>query len=316
MGLTVNVLPASNGECIWIRYGEEDYTNIIVDAGPASSSKGFRDIIDKIVEKGEVVDLLILTHIDDDHIKGFVKYIEKRECTEIKEIWLNGEPKESVGYQTHSAKNIGSLVEVIKAKKMNITTPILQGKVKPINDGEIVVITPTQDAVDKVATEIAKYTPHSSVKRCGKTIDQILEKDKFELDTSDTNKASISFVFSYKGESIAFLGDAYPGDVIEGKNKYCQEKNISLVKLAHHGSKYNTNLELLECMQTDKFIISRKSLGYKETIARIIKSTDSAIIYCNYNWWDEHNIFNEEDKIKYIDTKKIQMICQNEIIIL
>lgn len=314
MGLTLNVLPASNGECIWIRYGEKKYTNIIVDAGPASFAKGFRELIDKIVEKREIVDLLILTHIDDDHIKGFMKYIEERECAEIKEIWLNGEPKDAVGYQVHSPRNVGGLVDLIKGKNIKLTTPILEGRIKKINDAEIIVMTPTQEVVDEVAAEIAKYTPHCSEEVNKKTIDQILEEDQFVEDKSDTNKASISFVLCYKGKNIAFLGDAHPRDVIEGKKRYCEKMDIELVKLAHHGSKYNTNLELLECMKASKFIVSRKSSGHKETIARITNSIDNAIVYCNYNWWDEHNFFQKEDKIKYIDTKKIQLVCQNEIV--
>lgn len=313
MELTLNVLPALNGECIWIRFGEKNYTNIIVDSGPAAFAKGFRDLIDIIKENGETVDLLILTHIDDDHIKGFAKYIEKREGTAIKEVWLNGEPRGLVGYQAHSLANIGSLVNFIKEKKINLTTPILEGDVRQINDAEIIVITPNIDAVNKVSMEIANYIPHSSVRRLEKTIDQILEDDKFESDNSDTNKASISFILSYNGKNIAFLGDSHPEDVIEGMNRYCKGKHIDIIKLAHHGSKHNTNLELLECMKADQFIISRKSLGYKETIARIIKSRDNATIYCNYNWWNENDIFHEEDKVKYIYTKKIRMICQNEI---
>ena len=116
--LEIRIEKAFNGECIWLHFGEEKKTNIIIDSGPAMFVNGFREVIETIKNRNEKVDLLIFTHIDNDHILGFNNYIKNNDCSIIKKIWLNGNGisvyKKN---QLLSPKNVGTLVDEIKKKK-------------------------------------------------------------------------------------------------------------------------------------------------------------------------------------------------------
>lgn len=314
MGLEIRIGKAYKGDSIWIRYGEKKKTNILIDSGPASFSLKFKEIIYKIKQYGENIDLLILTHIDNDHIMGFKKYISngKNDFKIIKNIWLNGEG--SLAYRTnqqHSPNNITKLVDLIKEKNINLKSPIYEGHQESINGALLKVITPKYESILKVAQIIDKHNLHKS--NIGyKDIDEIIISDKYKCDCSDSNEASISFVFLYKGKKIAFLGDAHAEDVIYGKNKYFLNEKFDLVKIAHHGSKYNTSYDLLNSLKCEKFIISSKGPIDKETIARITNYCDSAIIYCNYEWWKGNNYFSLKDKEKYITNKRL-VICEKTL---
>jgi len=50
-----------------------------------------KDIIDLIKERKEIIDLLILTHVDDDHIGGILKWFENDESAYslIGKVWFN-----------------------------------------------------------------------------------------------------------------------------------------------------------------------------------------------------------------------------------
>ena len=307
MSIEIKVEQAYKGDCIHLRYGDKHKTNIIIDSGPGHFEKGFSDLICKIRDAGETVDLLILTHIDNDHIMGFKRYISKgkSDTNLIKKIWLNGEGVKFYSKnQTHSARNISNLVSEIKRKNIEIVTPIQEGYEEYLNGAHLKVITPKSEDILNVAQIIDRNKLNSSKRIINyPNLDEIINEDRYEKDSSDTNKASISFVFSYEDKKIAFLGDAHAEDVIEGKIKYFSGQDIDMVKISHHGSKYNTNCELLKNFGCSKFIISTKGPVDKETIARIIKNSSGAKVYCNYDWWTLKKYFSEEDENKYILNK-------------
>ena len=101
MTTTVRLLEASYGDAILVSHSKESETfNLLIDGGPAKTF-GFgpggrrpgplRIALDEIKERHQNVDLVILTHIDSDHIKGLIKafefdgYLSKL----AKQVWLN-----------------------------------------------------------------------------------------------------------------------------------------------------------------------------------------------------------------------------------
>lgn len=315
MSIEIRVEKAFNGDCIWMRYGNVKKANIIIDSGPGIFKNGFKKIIDDIRNKKEEVDLLILTHIDNDHILGAKNYIAKNSCEVIKKIWLNGEGVNVYSNnQLLSPKNVGKLVEMIKEKGIELITPIYEGHEEIINGGELKVITPKKESVLEVAKLVDKFNLDSS--NCRSTdLETLYLEDKYEEENTPTNKASISVIFQYEDKKIAFLGDSVATDVIEGLNKYFSGDKMDLVKIAHHGSKHNTNCDLIRKLGANKFIISKQRKVDKETIARIVNCFEKSKIYCNYNWWRNTNYFSKNDKVKYIDTGRLAIDEQNLIVI-
>lgn len=109
--MKIKFLKALNGDATLISFKEgEQSRNILIDGGmPATYiQKGrngkfeygeLKDIIDIIRERDERIDLLILTHVDDDHIGGVLKWFEKDKDAHklIEKVWFNsgsGHPTE------------------------------------------------------------------------------------------------------------------------------------------------------------------------------------------------------------------------------
>lgn len=312
MSANIFIEKAFNGDCIWLRYGENTKYNIIIDSGPGIFAKKFKQLIDKIVDNNEFIDLLLFTHIDDDHINGFRKSISSIDCKYIKKIWINGNREHYYDNQSHSPKNIGSLIEAIKNKNIDVITPILGGIIEKVGEATLTVLTPSYEDMINVSKLIENSMPHSEDNKYSLSIDDLKSLDKYKPDNSDTNKASISFIFSYLDQNIAFLGDAHAEDVVYGISKYWDDRGINMVKLSHHGSKYNTDNKLLNTIKSKKFIISKKSPVHKETISRIINYEENVEVYCNYDWWTRTNFFTLQDKEKYLDSKKLNMFVLGE----
>lgn len=69
MGMEVYMLQAGIGDCILVRCGEgEKKINILIDSGQGASV--FEKAIRKIKRNNEKIDMLVLTHDDNDHVKG------------------------------------------------------------------------------------------------------------------------------------------------------------------------------------------------------------------------------------------------------
>ena len=64
---------AGKGECIRIHFGAGK--NLFVDAGTRRFGTRFRQICEEIISSGETLDLLVLTHSDDDHIGGITSLL-------------------------------------------------------------------------------------------------------------------------------------------------------------------------------------------------------------------------------------------------
>ena len=90
--VNIKAFPARGGESILISLDGINKTNILIDCGYKSTYKLIKKELIKIRERGEKLDLLVLTHIDNDHINGarsiLQDYIEGNIC-DILEIWIN-----------------------------------------------------------------------------------------------------------------------------------------------------------------------------------------------------------------------------------
>ncbi len=92
---SVTLLPALHGDCIWIEYGEDGDTHyVLVDGGPVAAFPALRAHIEAIPQERREVELLVVTHIDADHIDGVVKLLRHPEVgLKYREVWFNGWPQ-------------------------------------------------------------------------------------------------------------------------------------------------------------------------------------------------------------------------------
>ena len=89
--LRVQVLPAFNGACVMLSFvdGAGVKRNILIDGGtPATYLKTLKSFYKNLANH---IDLLVITHIDDDHIGGIIKLFEDDalDKAKIKKVWFN-----------------------------------------------------------------------------------------------------------------------------------------------------------------------------------------------------------------------------------
>ncbi len=76
--IKVHMLPAEEGDFIWMEYGDEEkYSHVLIDGGVSVTGNVYAKIVQEIYERNENIDAIILTHIDYDHIQGVINAIEQ-----------------------------------------------------------------------------------------------------------------------------------------------------------------------------------------------------------------------------------------------
>jgi beta-lactamase superfamily II metal-dependent hydrolase len=89
----IEMLPAAHGDCLWLEYGTgESVHRILVDGGPGHCYPALRERILHLAPDNRRFDLLVVTHIDADHIEGIVRLLQDAEALhcEFDRIWFNG----------------------------------------------------------------------------------------------------------------------------------------------------------------------------------------------------------------------------------
>ena len=348
--MKINFLKANNGDAIHISYCGK---NIIIDTGVGStySSKvggrakrygQLKDVIDEIISKEEKIDLLVITHWDDDHIGGVLRWfnenIESAKAL-IQQVWFNSGILINKYFDSQDASENNDMLNI---SNNNPNTSIRQGiafEEYLIGNGlsyEIIstknsiidccdnikftILSPTEDELKKLLCEWKRspYNPNTSILTdYDKSFDELLQKE-FSEDTAIHNGSSIVFILEIEGKKMLFLGDSFPSVIVSSLKRLGYTKNnkldIEFMKVSHHGSKANTSNELLDLIECDKFIIStdgsKHGLPNKETLVRIISKYPYCSIYLNYISL-KNKIFTEEeldtDKFKLLDTGELNI---------
>jgi beta-lactamase superfamily II metal-dependent hydrolase len=87
----VTMLPAREGDAIWIEYGDREAPHrILVDGGMASTWDAALEQRFRGLETDERVELLMVSHVDRDHIGGVLKILDDDDAPKkIGEVWVN-----------------------------------------------------------------------------------------------------------------------------------------------------------------------------------------------------------------------------------
>ncbi len=89
----LEMLPAAHGDCLWIEYGDgREVHRILIDGGPAHAYPALRERILHLPADERHFDLLVITHIDADHIEGIIRLLLDAEALDCRfeRIWFNG----------------------------------------------------------------------------------------------------------------------------------------------------------------------------------------------------------------------------------
>jgi len=326
MSITFNFLPAGSGDAILV---SADHKNILIDGGLAY--KFIKQPLKKIKEKNQHLDLVVLTHVDNDHIKGLLGLLGDKSNlrTLIKHIWFNFFPNadtyisDNKSNQTSAKQGIrfDKFVHQMRVKDDSliyedyISIEKFTSPIKLFSEIEITLLSPNEDKLQKLYKEYKKELSKSQTSAKASdyryTIEE-LAKRKYKGDDSITNGSSIAFLLTYqKSRNFLLLADAHIDIIVNSIKSIGHSKNnplkIDFVKLSHHGSKYNLNQDFLDIIDTDTFIISTNGKAHnhpdKETLSRIIvheyEKDKTKQIKFFFNYEEHYNLFQNKVFTEY-----------------
>ncbi|MET0072137.1 MAG: hypothetical protein ABW096_19030 [Candidatus Thiodiazotropha sp.] len=256
MSIELQFLPARQGDAIWIRWPEGDRTRqILIDMGTEEIGHAIRGRLEELPEAGRVFDLLVVTHVDRDHIGGVLTCLaeadERLAGLKFNDVWFNGW-EHLDGGKVPPPANSGTLEGMGPAQGERLAHwlreqpwnqafdrgPVVRGSsllTKRFGDLSLTIMGPTQDRLKnfkpvwKEEVEIALEKgrlEHVSpgLESYGPKVPPILESredleeladERIKRDTSRANGSSIALLLEWKGRRVLLSGDAYADDILQ-----------------------------------------------------------------------------------------------------
>lgn len=294
-GVNVTLVQADEGDFIWVAYGSNKKSHLLIDGGTKETGSYYEDILKQIIEKEEIIEAIILTHIDYDHIQGMLEGIKEIDDksklqTSIKKIFLNtcngiqkrdscvkttfGHVEDDIkttkkreGYGVGEAISFLNLIEEkgLIDRLIDYVDYEEENKLITFESSAVLkVISPGKRELKKLAEDWEKYDKFKAGKGfstngedTSKDLEE-LKKESLTYDTSTNNKSSIAFLFEYENFKLAFLGDAVPSVCMKGLKAHgiTSPYPVDLLKISHHGSRGNTSDKLLKALPTKNYLLS------------------------------------------------------------
>jgi hypothetical protein len=313
--LRIDMLPAAQGDALWIEYGDEHSPKrILIDGGTKGSWKeGLRAHIEGLPAADRHFELLIVTHIDADHIDGALKLLQDETLgTSFGDVWFNGwrhlpetlEPLGPVaGERLTDAITTRGLPwnDAFDGKAVVIPTTGVLPNAKLADELEITVLAPGLEQlfelrpVWKKAIEEAGLDPETpqpappveppahGLEHLGGTPNvDALAASVFEEDSAEPNGSSIVILLEHDGKSVLLTGDAFPSVVLTGVDRLNAERNVAKLsldkfKVPHHGSRFNLSSALLQAIDCKDHLFSSNGKQtehpHPESVARVLAAS-------------------------------------------
>lgn len=298
----IQVLQANHGDALILHCNKSDKRGVIVIDGGPSPNPRFNPFV-KEVENCLPIDLMILTHFDDDHLVGIKNFIERHQNDipfPVKRIWANCAKHvdfdTSENLSSNKASKMADLLCAISQKsELDWEAYRLEGFVDDtIAFADIDIINPRKDIFKHF---IENYKEEYNIECTEENLSMLknsnsdINIDMHELaqrgktlgnpnkPSELANMVSLSMLIRCDAFSILILGDSFPQEIywslIERGYSKEHKLQVDFIKMSHHGSANNISNDLLDIIDCDKFIISTNgSKGYKhphrEAIANVL----------------------------------------------
>src|SRR6185503_12947577 len=219
--------------------------SVLIDAGDAGKGKVVLDALKRY--KIDKLDYFIATHPHPDHIGGADEVIN---ATKVGTVIDNGVDLSTPAPSPTPPKK--------GTKPAPTPRPAKQSKVKSIN----AFFDEYKEAVEKSGGQREKAEPGKKYDLGGAAIltvlapsDPYFTKEQMKAGGNDTNANSIVLRLDYGDFSMLFMGDAEEQTEARLLGKDLNLK-ATVIKVAHHGSKYATGENFLKRAQPAAAIIS------------------------------------------------------------
>lgn len=318
--LTIDVLPAQRGDCLWLTYGTATARrHVLIDAGPQDTIPTLvpelERRIDAVPGGAGRIELLVITHIDADHIQGAVSLLSVPGRVKVfRDVWFNGfkhhDPDQMLGgvdaerLTTRLLEDPTRWNAAFKGRAARLTD---EGAptVVTLRDGlTLTVLGPTRQALVALAPDYLKSCIKAGIV-AGEgqpSIPRTWQREEFlgggfdpdvlgaartTSDPSKPNGASIILMAEYDGKRVLLTGDASSKGILTALDRLGPGRHhFDAVKISHHGSRNNTNLAVAERIESPMWLVSTNgaSFGHPdgECLGRIVVSQQCPTFCLNY----------------------------------
>lgn len=287
--MEIKFLKAGTGDSILIHH---QGNNIIIDGG--NDSKYLLLEVDEIHNRNEKINLLVITHHDDDHIAGIIdllNHIEENNYNKdskfVEKIIFNS-PRLILNKITKKdASNNLSYKQAYLVEEHLVNLNSQWDKCTESSDNILIdglsvkILSPTDEDLNRYAIQKGAYL--TSDWKCDwhspmALLDPYINDDS--QDTTISNASSLVLEVSYDDWRILLTGDVIPKRLETILNRLYNENNnkpikFDYIKLPHHGSYRSLNKNILEKIDCSNFIISTSSKKYslpnKRALLKILK---------------------------------------------
>lgn len=303
----LQALPARNGDALVIEYGTSDRSHrVLVDGGVSKTA----DLVADFLGVNAALELLVVTHIDNDHIAGMVKLMEGARRPRPRDLWFNGyrhlpgSAAEAMGpvegerltklieehhYHWNGAFH-GHAVTVGASAPPRVTledglactvlSPGLE-QLKALRKKTAWTQVVQEAGLDPAVVAPAEVpSPAKGLERMGDLLDiDALADAQTTSDSAVANGSSIALLLEFGGRRCLLAGDAHPGVLIAGIDQFAgtgAALNVDVFKLPHHGSKANVTTELIRRVPAHTYVFCTDGSGNQHhpddsAVARVIR---------------------------------------------
>lgn len=262
------MLPAEHGDCLLLEYGLGSTVEhrVLIDAGPAIAYRGIRERLLERLPAGpggrRPIDLLVVTHVDGDHIEGVVKLVQDEELgVTPADVWFNDwnhlagldERRVPERLGPEAGEFLGALLDqqglpwndafggdrVMVPPGVDDPLPAWEGPGGLV----LTVLSPTLETLAvlrrkwKKVIEAAGFDPGDrdralaqfAARRWAKAPSAPRlgdESRRSTLDDSEANGSSIAVLAEYRGRSLLLTGDAFADVLRAGIQRFAAEREL------------------------------------------------------------------------------------------
>ncbi len=293
----IHALPAGNGDALLLEYGtDSNKHHVLVDGGRSTTSKA---LIRHLRKYAPSLDLVVVTHVDLDHIGGILNLLAPNSLVRVKEIWFNGFVHLERRQKDHlGERDLLGPVEGEQLSERIVRAGIswnkrLAGRSVVVDDGgvsprtveveglRLTILSPSWDALEDLKGVWEELVTKEGLVpgAAGPRLDgedglpdllgdeddlQVLADRPPPKNITKANRSSIALMAEFEERRCLLAGDAAPNVLISSLGLLPDNmRDIHFFKLPHHGSHSNVTKELLEQVRCKRYLFTTDGTGYR-----------------------------------------------------
>jgi beta-lactamase superfamily II metal-dependent hydrolase len=339
--IQIEILPAAHGDAIWIEYGSSSQVHrILIDGGPAHAYQaGLRRRIEKLDEGDRTFELMVVTHIDADHIDGALILLQELQPlnVRIEDFWFNGWkqlPQQDTRdvYAPLQGEFLGGLIDTslkgVWNKRFDNKAVVVpeSGKLPEVElegGARLTLLGPVDAALRRLRARWSSAIRDFSPGDANEALRRLRERREYRPppppavfaapqygdDRAVANGSSISFVLEYDDVSLLLTGDAHARSLAASLERLAKERaatklRFDAVKLPHHGSMSNISEAWLQWVDCQRWLISTNGAVFDHpdvaTAQLIARHYQRPTLLCNYRSPSTERLTTQADSAKWM----------------